>query len=124
MGTSLGGTLKELREIQGLTLRELEQRTGLSSGYLSLLEHDKVKHPNPGVLYRLANALGGTYADLMQRAGYPVLQNHQGSDQRTRPAVAFKGAEQLTKQQRQEVQDFIYFKLRQQLRHNPDENPE
>ena len=114
MDGSLGATLRRLRDGRGLSLRDVEELTGLSNGYLSLLENDKVKHPKPPVLYKLAEALGASYPELMERAGYvPPADGHRAGRTASPPVVAFKGAEKLTEGQREEVQDFIYFKLRQ-----------
>lgn len=114
MDTSLGTRLKELREQRGLSLRALEAITQLSSGYLSLLENEKVKQPKPPVLYKLAQALEASYPELMTLAGYAPNPLPVPSGD-LRPYVAFKGAEKLTAEQRTEVQDFINFKLRQRL---------
>lgn len=114
MNESLGASLRRLREARDLTLRDIEAQTQLSSGYLSLLENDKVKHPKPPVLYKLAQTLGASYSDLMGLAGYITPAggaDHGGTA--SRPIVAFKGAEKLTDDQRHEVQEFIDFKLRQ-----------
>ncbi len=116
MALSLGARIKELREQRGLSLRGLESMTELSSGYLSLLENEKVKQPKPPVLYKLARALDAPYQELMTLAGY-TPDPAQGTDERLGSFVAFKGAEKLSEEQRREVQDFIYFKLRQ--RHRP-----
>lgn len=114
--SSLGPTLRRLREGQGLSLRELEQRTGLSNGYLSLLENNKVKQPKPQALFALSNGLGIAYSELMRLAGYTPVGDQQDATRADRPAVAFKGAEKLTEVQQQEVQEFINFKLQQMLR--------
>lgn len=114
--STLGPTLRRLREGQGLSLRELEQRTGLSNGYLSLLENDKVKQPKPQVLFALSNGLGIAYSELMRLAGYTPVGDQNDTTRVDQPTVAFKGAEKLTEDQQQEVQEFINFKLQQLLR--------
>lgn len=115
MTKSLGGYIKELREQRDVTLRTLETMTGLTSGYLSLLEHDKVKQPKPAVLYKLAVALGASYPELMALAGH-MPERGAVAEVDGKPFVAFKGAEKLDDTQRREVQEFIYFKLRQRNR--------
>jgi HTH-type transcriptional regulator, competence development regulator len=70
MGPTLGQLLKEARRELGLTLREIERTSGISNGYLSLLESDKVKQPSPKHLAELSRALVVPYADLMRAAGY------------------------------------------------------
>ncbi len=125
MDGSLGAMLRSLRDNRGLSLRDVEELTGLSNGYLSLLENDKVKQPKPPVLYKLAEALSGSYPDLMERAGYASAADDQRVGRSALPpVVAFKGAEKLTDQQRKEVQDFIYFKLQQLSRERRQEPQE
>lgn len=50
--------LKIEREAQGISLAELERRTGISKGRLSRLENDPAPNPTIGTLSRIAAALG------------------------------------------------------------------
>jgi transcriptional regulator with XRE-family HTH domain len=102
---TLGTYLRIAREEAGLTLRQVEARTDISNGYLSLLEHDRVKEPSPRVLWALAECYAADYAELMRRAGYHLPEAD------ARPAVVFPGAERLTEDQRDEIQAIITLKL-------------
>ena len=114
MGQTLGDLLRQRRGELRWSLRDVAQQTGLSNGYLSLLEHDKVKQPKPPVLYTLAEALDLPYPQLMGLAGYAMMPEGQDGPRRTGQAVVvFKGAEKLTDDQREDVQEFINFKLQQ-----------
>src|SRR3712207_984734 len=62
---TLGSYLAALRAQAGWTLRELGARSGVSNGYLSLLEHDKVKQPSPRALWAVAQSYGTDYLGLM-----------------------------------------------------------
>lgn len=62
--------LRHLRERDGLTLRQLEERVGISNAYLSQLETGKIEHPSPSTLLKLAEAFGADYIILMEKAGY------------------------------------------------------
>lgn len=57
MGTkkSLGRVLKDARELIPLTLRQVEEASGVSNGYLSQLENDKIKKPSANMLYKLSS---------------------------------------------------------------------
>ena len=44
---SFGEGLKMARELRKLSLREVEEATGISNAYLSQLENDKIKKPSP-----------------------------------------------------------------------------
>lgn len=70
--TSLGIRLRAARERAGLTLREVEERTGVSNAYLSQIESGRIKEPSPRILHRLAELYGESYAELLELAGYPV----------------------------------------------------
>ena len=121
---TLGGYLRALREAAGLTLREVagrcnvSERCGVSNGYLSQLEHDRVKTPSPNVLWTLAECYQADYLELMRRAGYPAPAPPDGA---TRPSIVFAGAERLTADERAEIQEIIAPKPR---RHRRDGRPE
>lgn len=55
---TLGKALSQARELCGLTLRQIEDATGISNAYLSQLENDKIKKPSANVLYKLAQIYG------------------------------------------------------------------
>ena len=113
---SLGPYLRQIREERQLSLRDVERiakerelRAEVSSGYLSMLERDAVKQPSPRVLHTLAAVYEVDYIDLMRRAAYiPDDAEVNGA-----PAanVAFRGASQLSEEQRYRVQRIIDFEL-------------
>ena len=49
-----GRRLREVREKNGESLRKIEARSGLNSGYLSQLENGKITHPSPSILQKVA----------------------------------------------------------------------
>ena len=108
MAESLGRVLKTLRESAGLTLRDVESKTHVSNGYLSLLENDKVKAPSPKALFDLAKAFEIDYMELMRLAGYPIPT----SQNTPQLSVVFRGAERLSQDEQQEIQDIINLKLK------------
>jgi transcriptional regulator with XRE-family HTH domain len=68
----LGPTLRELRTKRGISLRELERRSGINNAYLSQLERGEVAQPTPSMLARLAEAYELPVETLMGWAGYAV----------------------------------------------------
>ena len=68
----LGKLLRDARRANGLTLRDVEERTGVSNAYLSQLEHGRIRQPSPVVLHQLSDAYKLPYEDLLDSAGYPV----------------------------------------------------
>lgn len=69
---SLSRFLRIARERKGLTLRAVEEATGISNAYLSQLEGGKIRQPSPIVLHKLSQLYGVSYATAMEYAGYPV----------------------------------------------------
>jgi HTH-type transcriptional regulator, competence development regulator len=67
---AVGIHLKKLREARGWTLRDVQEKTGISSGHLSLIENGQVKNPSPSVLNRLAGAFEIAPDSLLVLAGY------------------------------------------------------
>jgi transcriptional regulator with XRE-family HTH domain len=68
--SSLGQRLRQVREHAGWSLRDLESRSGLKSGYLSQLEQGKITHPSPSILRRVADAYQLRFQDVLVWAGY------------------------------------------------------
>lgn len=66
---SLGEKLKDARETQGLTLRQVEEVTGISNAYLSQLENNKIKKPSANILYKLAEQYRIAFEFLLGEAG-------------------------------------------------------
>jgi transcriptional regulator with XRE-family HTH domain len=67
----LGRRLRDGRGAKGWTLRRAAAETGISNGYLSLIEHGRVKEPSPTVLWALAEQYGIPYDELMALGGHP-----------------------------------------------------
>ena len=66
-----------------MTLRSVEERTGISNAYLSQLENGKISNPSPRVLHKLAAVYRLSYNRLMDLAGYPLVQSESVPKQRT-----------------------------------------
>ena len=103
---TLGQYLAELRQGKGITFRDLEQKTGISNGYLNLLEHDRVKRPSPEFLFKIANFYGVAFSSLMGLAGYPTEDaDRSGASRRHEVAAAL--LKDLTKDELDQVRNFI-----------------
>jgi transcriptional regulator with XRE-family HTH domain len=68
---TLGDVLRAARTERGWTLRHVESETGVSNGYLSLIETGNVKSPAPRYLKTLADAYALDFTALMTLAGHP-----------------------------------------------------
>ena len=67
---TLGAKLHDVRIQNGLGLREAAAKAGMTHGYLSQIEADKVKEPAPQILHKLAEAYDQPFTLIMQWAGY------------------------------------------------------
>lgn len=67
---SLGEYLRNLRLARKLSLREVEDASGVSNAYLSQLEQGKITKPSPHFLHKLAGCYVVPYETLMEKAGY------------------------------------------------------
>ncbi|MBD7966249.1 helix-turn-helix domain-containing protein [Fictibacillus norfolkensis] len=65
-----GAYIKTLRKNNGFTLIDLGEQTQLSQPYLSQIENGKKGIPSPEILRKLAEPLGVSYINLMEKAGY------------------------------------------------------
>lgn len=70
LDSTLGNILGAARSAHGLSMQEVAQRAGCSPAYVQKLESDAVRTPSPRVLSGLAEALGLSYDETMQAAGY------------------------------------------------------
>src|SRR5690606_39507584 len=66
---TIGKILKEARELKRISLREVEAQSGISNGYLSQLENDKIKKPSANTLYKLSELFNIDFDDLMVSTG-------------------------------------------------------
>jgi transcriptional regulator with XRE-family HTH domain len=60
----LGLRLRELREEQHLSVRDLSDRSGVTAGVIARLERGHIE-PKPGAIGQLARALGVTTENLL-----------------------------------------------------------
>lgn len=81
----LASELKQLREVHGYSLRQVEEATGVSNAYLSQLERGAAARPSPHKLAKLADFYKVAYEQLMELAGY--LAPFGGSVRMTTPKI-------------------------------------
>lgn len=87
---TLGSRLRQKRIEKDLGLREAAGRAGITHGYLSQLESDKVKEPAPQILHKLAEAYGEPFILFMQWAGY-VEEDREGLSANQKRALKIVG---------------------------------
>ncbi|MEK5504108.1 helix-turn-helix domain-containing protein [Bacillus sp. FSL M8-0168] len=62
--------LRQLRKMRNLTLEKVAEKSGLSAGYISMLETGKKTYPSANALKKLAKALHIPNDQLLTMIGY------------------------------------------------------
>ena len=62
--------LREIRKRKGFTIREVADKSGVSTAYISQLENGQRGTPSPEILNKLSDGLESSYEELMKLAGY------------------------------------------------------
>jgi transcriptional regulator with XRE-family HTH domain len=117
---SLGEMLKEAREKNNLTLRQVDSSTGVSSAYLSQLENGHVTNPSASILYKLATLYRVQLNDFLRAAG--VIKGATDNQKQSKETLlanqlAFY-AKDLTEEQQEEVLEYIKMKINLQKKKN------
>jgi transcriptional regulator with XRE-family HTH domain len=93
--TSLGAVLRAARTAAGLSLRDVERRTGVRSGHLSQIETNTIARPEMAILWELAATYGLDFTRLLELAGYAGGEEVSGR-QRQRMTVALRALGELS----------------------------
>ena len=64
-----GPRIRAVRKAQDLSLSDLAQMTGISTSYLSHIETGKVDNPSIAAINKIAQGLGITLPELLERIG-------------------------------------------------------
>lgn len=107
---TLGKFLAAVRSDRGLSLRQVEEKSGkeVSNAYLSQLENDRVKQPSPSILHSLSIIYEIDYILLMERAGYLNAQEAPTVSKRHGRAATFAEFD-LTADEETELLRFLKF---------------
>jgi transcriptional regulator with XRE-family HTH domain len=103
---TLGDTLKAARTAAGLSLRDVEKRTGVRSGHLSQIETNTIGRPEMAILWELAATYGLDFARLLPLAGYSGHED-VSSRQRQRMTVALRAMSELSPSDQAEALRFM-----------------
>jgi len=112
---TLGSNLQQIRNLRKLSLRAVEEATGISNAYLSQLENDKIKNPSPNYLYKLSAIYDVDYQLLMEKAGYAgpkkgnIGTQAVGTEPKTLSGAALFSTENLTPQEEEKLVEYLRF---------------
>lgn len=104
--SSYGDFFRAARQSKKLTLREVEKATGISNAYVSQLETNKVKHPSPNSLYKLAELYEVPYEVLMEKVGYPVPNQEVNT---TEKQATFRRIGKVTDEEEEALLQYLSF---------------
>lgn len=102
---SLARVLAAARRDLGLSLREVERRTGIRNAHLSQIETGTIARPEMALLWELSIAYGLDFARLLSLAGYEAAG--QAAADRGRMTVALRALGQLTPAEQAETLEFM-----------------
>jgi HTH-type transcriptional regulator, competence development regulator len=103
---TLGTVLREARAASGLSLRDVERRTGIRNAHLSQIETDTIAKPEMAILWELASLYDIDFARLLALAGHAGGGATTGS-QRRRMTVALRALSQLSPDDQEEALRFM-----------------
>ena len=99
---TLGEFLKAARATSGLSLRDVERRTGVRSGHLSQIETGTIGKPEMAILWELAATYGVDFGRLLELAGYGG-RDASSARERRRMTVALRAMHELSAADQAEV---------------------
>ncbi len=103
---SLAQVLADARHGLGLTLREVERRTGIRNAHLSQIETGTIARPEMALLWELSVAYGLDFAELLTLAGYEAA-GEGSAGERGRMTVALRALRELTPDEQAEALRYI-----------------
>jgi transcriptional regulator with XRE-family HTH domain len=108
---ALGRYLKGVRETLGLSLREVEHRTGryVKNAHLSQIENESIEQPSPAILWQLAEVYGLDYGDLLVRAGHRIPKDQKAPYERAPAGIPLRALMELDKEDQALLREYLTF---------------
>jgi transcriptional regulator with XRE-family HTH domain len=103
---TLGDALKAARSAAGLSLRDVERRTGVRSGHLSQIETNTIAKPEMAILWELAATYDIDFSRLVALAGLAGAGD-PSARQRQRMTVALRAMTELSPAEQAEALRFM-----------------
>jgi transcriptional regulator with XRE-family HTH domain len=106
---SLGGRLRQARELRQQSLSYVAKEADISTAYLQKLEVGDVRAPSPNVLYSLSQVLDIDYAELMRLANYMVPNDTRAAKRRRNELTHALSSEELTEDEASELAEYLHW---------------
>jgi transcriptional regulator with XRE-family HTH domain len=100
----LSRLLAERRRELGLSLRDVEEKTGIKNAHLSQIETEAIDRPAPNLLYKLAVTYDLDFKKLMRLAGHT---KKTGGNRGAMLNAAFRALEDLTPAQQADAVAYL-----------------
>jgi transcriptional regulator with XRE-family HTH domain len=119
---TLGSLIRELREAEKMSLREMEEKSKISNAYISQVENGQIKRPSPNFLHKMSEVLDYPYELLMERAGHVVPKSkesqktskHKISDEQRKAFAIFSTIKDLTEEEAEALLEFLNWRRSRQ----------
>lgn len=108
--------MRNLRVARKLSLRDVEDASGVSNAYLSQLEQGKITKPSPHFLHKLAGCYVVPYETLMEKAGYIIREEPDAKkiDKQRRGQLAPSALGTLSRTEEEELLKYLAYIRSQQ----------
>jgi transcriptional regulator with XRE-family HTH domain len=100
----LSALLANRRRELGLSLRDVEEETGIKNAHLSQIETGAIARPAPNLLYELSVAYDLDFKKLMRMGGYTT---RNGANRGVMLNAAFRALDDLTPVQQVEAVEYL-----------------
>jgi transcriptional regulator with XRE-family HTH domain len=107
MAATLGQRLRSARTAKGLSLREVERRTGIHNAHLSQIENGRILKPEMALLWELAGLYDADYPELLRLAGHARGATSRPGEARERMTVALRALDELTPAERDDAMRYL-----------------
>jgi HTH-type transcriptional regulator, competence development regulator len=106
MPNALGNLLKRERTERKLSLRDVEEKTGIHNAHLSQIENGAIARPAANLLFTLAALYDLRYDDLMKLAGH-LQPEKRSQTRRSLQGAALHALEELTPREQRQVLEYM-----------------
>jgi transcriptional regulator with XRE-family HTH domain len=104
---TLGEELRAARTAAGLSLREVERRSGIHNAHLSQIENGRILKPEMALLWELAGLYGIDYPELLRLAGHARGGAATPGEARERMTVALRALDELSPTEREDAMRYL-----------------